>query len=165
MGILLTISAPGPAEIAGIWDQLRSNTATIDIVGEEMFISIDLSEEPATAEGDDSPLAEVDLEVIDDQAIDGAEAVEPEPDAEVEPDPEPDAAPPAASEEPAADTLGGKVLAILRADPENTFTTTDLYDEIGSANTTYGSVNATLAQLVRAGSVERPSRGQYQAVA
>jgi hypothetical protein len=44
--INVSITAKSPAALAGMWEHLREHTGTVDIVGEDMFIEVDLTTEP-----------------------------------------------------------------------------------------------------------------------
>lgn len=159
MGITLTISADGPAQIASIWDQLRPNTIIVDINDDEMFIDVDLTEPAAVEEVQpDEPVAPpteaatyvppVDKEL---QAIlaSNLRAV-----ADLEP---------ATQEEPAGDRIVDRVLAVLDSAPDEIFDRAAVADTLDDYIDP-SLISTTLSTLFRDGKVRRPERGRYHSL-
>lgn len=162
MAVVLTVTAPGPAALAELWARLGGHHAQVDIVGDDISISVDLTT-PADDEPDDE--ADEDLvdpvEVVRQTYIAEAEAAE---------EPEPQAANvvgidrKARAEHPTGGTLVAKVLGVFAAEPGQTFSPSDIIDGLDEQGVSYSGVTSTLVGLVRNGQVERVGRGQYRAV-
>jgi hypothetical protein len=160
MAIVLTVVADGPAALAELWGHLGGNKAEVDIVGDEMFIAVDLT----TPE----PEPEAQVEEVLSHPIhrdgpweDAEEAPEPDHDGhtvdvgQVEEvnEPEPSTGEP---------TLRDEIVAVLNRQPDRTFTVAEVYEHVDGSTT--GSVGATLKWLVNNGRARRVARGQYQAL-
>lgn len=172
MAIVLTVVADGPAALAELWGHLGGHKAEVDIVGDEMFIAVDLTTpEPEPGEdpyGELTPEQEAQVEEVLAHPIhpegpweDAEEAPEPDHDGhtvdvgEVEEvtDPEPSTGEP---------TLRYEIVAVLNRQPDRTFTVAEVYEHVDGSTT--GSVGATLKWLVNNGKARRVTRGQYQAL-
>lgn len=167
MAIVLTVVADGPAALAELWGHLGGHKAEVDIVGDEMFIAVDLTT-PEPVEDDEDlaePVPDEDLadpvEVVRQTYIAEAEAAEAGHDGhtvdvgQVEEvnEPEPSTGEP---------TLRDEIVAVLNRQPDRTFTVAEVYEHVDGSTT--GSVGATLKWLVNNGKARRVTRGQYQAL-
>lgn len=170
MGLTLTIAADGPAAIAGIWEQLRSNTATVDIVGDDMFITVDLCAPSAEVDTPAGPAEQIVDDLVDQLAPIDDEVVEPTPaavehivaqaDADVVPIDQR-----SRERHPATDSSGtscaSAIVDALAAEPDVTFSITEIVDTIDGYKES--TIKFTVAQLTRDGRIGRVGRGLYKA--
>lgn len=172
MAIVLTVVADGPAALAELWGHLGGNKAEVDIVGDEMFIAVDLTTPEPEPEDEDlaEPVPDEDLddpvEVVRQTYIAEAEAAEAGHDDELEHDGDTVDVGEVQEVEPEASTgkptLRDEIVAVLNRQPDRTFTVAEVHEHVDGS--TSGSVGATLKWLVNNGKARRVARGQYQAL-
>lgn len=156
--VIVTIDVDDAAQLAPLWPQL-GGTATVQGIDEfgTIWMKADLT-------GPTQRRLWPEGEPQEPQPVKNAEGVQGAEPAAPSAEPETSAAPEVSGTAPPTTfPLAERILRILAADPEITWTTTDLHDELGAHTCTYGSVNACLSALLREGEIQRPARGKYQA--
>lgn len=177
MAIVLTVVADCPAALAELWGHLGGNKAEVDIVGDEMFIAVDLTTpkpepEPVDVEAcdpvDSFTILDRDHVRVDPEpehdgdTVDVGEVQVVEPEAEVVPIDAGSRAKHPAGKAPDADSCAGAILAALSAEPDVQFTVMDIVLAVDGYKES--TIKFTTAQLTRDGQIARVGRGLYQAV-
>lgn len=161
---MLTIVAPGPAALAELWGHLGGHHTQVDIVGDDMSISVDLT--------DTDPEPHVDVDLVDELAPieddDDEEIVEPTPAAVehivaqaevVSIDSKSRERHPAKQDGEL--TCSEAIVAMLAAEPDATFSIMDIVLALPAFKES--TVKFTTAQLTRDGRIARAERGLYRA--
>lgn len=176
MAIVLTVVADGPAALAELWGHLGGNKAEVDIVGDEMFIAVDLTtpepepeaqveevlSHPIHRDGPWEDAEEAPEPDHDGHTVDVGQVEEVEAEAEVVPIDAGSRAKHPAGKAVDADSCAGAILAALTAEPDVQFTVMDIVAAVDGYKES--TIKFTTAQLTRDGQIARVGRGLYQAV-